>query len=90
MNILFLTPRDSKKNLGGVEGHVRILTEELERRGHEVKEISLEVGATKVNARQLPWSHVCDSGSGLGYFVSSKIWRGGIYGTSGICSNGRM
>ena len=33
MNILFLTPRDSKKFLGGVEGHVRILTEELERRG---------------------------------------------------------
>ena len=33
MNILFLTPRDSKKNLGGVEGHVRILTKELEQAG---------------------------------------------------------
>ncbi|MBI5356151.1 glycosyltransferase family 4 protein [Candidatus Collierbacteria bacterium] len=42
MNILFLTPRDSKTNLGGVEGHVRILTEELEKRGHKVKELSLE------------------------------------------------
>lgn len=42
MKILFLTPRDSKKNLGGVEGHVRILTEELEKRGHKVEEISLD------------------------------------------------
>ncbi len=42
MNILFLTPRDSKTNLGGVEGHVRLLTEESERRGHEVRELSLD------------------------------------------------
>lgn len=42
MRILFLTPRESKKNIGGVETHVRILTQELEKRGHEVKELSLE------------------------------------------------
>jgi len=42
MNILFLTPRDSGKNLGGVEGHVRILDRELERRGHRIKELSLD------------------------------------------------
>ncbi len=41
MNILFLTPGESGKNLGGVERHVKLLTEELGRRGHEVKELSL-------------------------------------------------
>lgn len=41
MKILFLTPRESKTNLGGVERHVRLLTEELVRRGHQVKELSL-------------------------------------------------
>jgi len=42
MNILFLTPRNSEKNLGGVEGHVRLLTKELKRRGHKIKELSLD------------------------------------------------
>ncbi|MBI2309999.1 glycosyltransferase family 4 protein [Candidatus Collierbacteria bacterium] len=49
MNILFLTPRNSKKHLGGVEGHVRLLTEELERRGHEVRELSLSDIEVKEN-----------------------------------------
>ena len=42
MNILFLTPRDSETNLGGVEGHVRILRGELEKRGHKVEELNLD------------------------------------------------
>ena len=42
MNILFLTPRDSKTSLGGVERHVWLVTEELVRRGHRVKELSLD------------------------------------------------
>jgi glycosyltransferase involved in cell wall biosynthesis len=42
MKILFLTPRDSGKNFGGVERHVRILRKELEKRGYKVKELSLD------------------------------------------------
>lgn len=42
MNILFLTPRNSEKYLGWVEGHVRILRGELIKRGYKVKELSLD------------------------------------------------
>ena len=42
MNILFLTPRESGTNLGGVERHVRLVTEELVKRGHKVKELPLD------------------------------------------------
>ena len=66
MNILFLTPRDSKTNLGGVEGHVRLLTEELVRRGHEVKELALD-GLYK--GPTLPWQ-----GRTLGYKFRAWIF----------------
>ena len=81
MKILFLTPRDSKKNLGGVEGHVRILTEELAKRGHKVKELALDE-IDRLNKGQAFLS----KGRALGY----KFRRGGICGRSGIYLSGRM
>ncbi len=55
MRVLFLTPRDSKRNLGGVERHVRLVTEELVRRGHSVNEIALDksIKETPCSARSL-------------------------------------
>src|SRR3990167_9137146 len=55
MNILFLTPRESGTNLGGVERHVKLLTEELVRRGHEVRELALDefIKETPCSARSL-------------------------------------
>lgn len=41
MNLLFLTPRFSS-GPGGVERHVAILKKELEKRGHRIRELSLE------------------------------------------------
>lgn len=48
MKVLFLTPRDSRRNIGGVEKHVRILSNELEDRKHDVIELSLD-------GRELGW-----------------------------------
>ena len=41
MKLLFLTPRLSSL-LGGVERHVRLVKKELERRGHQIEELSLK------------------------------------------------
>jgi len=55
MNILFLTPRESGTNLGGVERHVKLLTEELRKRGHKVRELALDefIKETPCSARSL-------------------------------------
>lgn len=49
MTLLFLTPRHSS-GLGGVEKHVRLLTRELEKRGHGVVEMSLDEDASLKSA----------------------------------------
>lgn len=57
-NILFLTPRDSKKYLGGVEKHIRLLTAELVKRDYQVTEFSLnDINPDKILAWRYLWHH---------------------------------
>lgn len=53
-----MTPRNSRTHIGGVEKHVRILTKELEKRGHRVSEFSLDGRERKGGGKLRAWRYL--------------------------------